>query len=74
MKRQRVSLARLGEVANPERAAYRYFSSDPMEFDVEVAWWTNRAAMAKSIRMQQRRAPTSRDWRAVVRLGEIEGY
>ncbi len=36
--------------------------------------WSNRAAMAKSCRMQQSRAPRPDDWRPVVPLSPGEGY
>ena len=36
--------------------------------------WSNRAAMAKSVRMQERRAPRFDDWRPLVPLEIPEGY
>lgn len=36
--------------------------------------WNSREAMARSIRMQQSRAPKPDDWKAVVPLKEWEGF
>jgi hypothetical protein len=36
--------------------------------------WPSRAAMAKSIRMQQARAPKPADWKACVPLKDSEGF
>lgn len=56
----------------PERTAKRMGSrlGDPDTFQV----WTNRVAMARSIRMQQNRAPKSSDWRPLVPLSDGEGF
>jgi hypothetical protein len=54
---------------NPERTARRNIG-----WDVEFKEWPNRAALAKSIRMQQKREPRQNDWFAVVPLGDGEGY
>ena len=53
----------------PDRTAKRTSG-----WDVAYQVWPSRGAMAKSIRMQQSRAPRSDDWRAVVRLTDTEGY
>jgi hypothetical protein len=54
---------------HPERTAKRHLS-----FDVEFQIWSNRAAMAKSIRMQQRGEHRPDHWRACVPLSDGEGY
>jgi len=36
--------------------------------------WSNRKAMARSIRMQQRRARRSDDWRPLIPLTDGEGF
>lgn len=51
---------------HPERTARRFLGgSASLNFDVQFQVWPSRAAMLATIRMQQRRAPDSRDWRAV---------
>ena len=54
---------------HPDRTAWRSTESGRY-FQV----WSNRKAMAKSIRMQQQRAPHYRDWHALVELTDGEGY
>ena len=57
---------------HPDRTARK---SLPGHFgEVVFQTWPSRAAMARSIRMQQSRAPKSDDWKAVVKLTDIEGY
>jgi len=58
---------------HPERTARRNASRAPMDFDVAFQVWPSRGAMARSIRMQQRRE-TRTDWRACVALRDGEGY
>lgn len=43
-------------------------------WDIVFQVWPNRQSMARSIRMQEKGAPRSDHWRAVVRLGDGEGY
>ena len=57
---------------HPERTAKR--SSAGTDFDVTYQVWPNRASMARSIRMQQKRETRATDWRACVKLGDTEGY
>ena len=57
---------------HPERTARR--SMKGLDFDVEYQVWSNRPAMARSIRMQQRGANFANAWRACVPLAETEGY
>lgn len=58
-------------VAHPERTATR----ETRDFGtVEIREWPNRPSMARSIRMQESRAPRMDDWRAYVKLGPVEGY
>jgi hypothetical protein len=57
---------------HPERTAKK--SGTGMNFDVTYQVWPNRESMARSIRMQQRRAPHPSDWRAVVALTDGEGF
>jgi hypothetical protein len=54
---------------NPERTARKSLS-----FDVTFQEWSNREAMARSIRMQSKRECRNDDWRAVVPLTDGEGY
>lgn len=58
--------------ANPERTARK--SGSGLNFDVTFQEWPNRASMARSIRMQQKRAPHGSDWKPVVALTPGEGY
>ena len=57
---------------HPERTAKKagrgIFSDDTFQV------WPNRKAMAKSIRMQQKRAPHNQDWKPLVKLTDTEGY
>ncbi len=57
----------------PERTARR-MPFPGMCFDVEFQTWTNRYAMARSIRMQQAREASRLDWIACVPLTAGEGY
>lgn len=56
----------------PERTAKR--QGQGMFADDVFQIWPNRASMAKSIRMQQRRAPSRFDWHPLVKLSDGEGY
>ena len=58
---------------HPERTAKRS-SASGLNFDVTFQVWPNRASLAKSIRMQQRRASRQDDWRPCAPLGDTEGY
>lgn len=57
---------------HPERTARK--SGSGLNFDVTFQVWPNRASMAKTIRMQERRAHQSGDWRPCVALSPGEGY
>jgi hypothetical protein len=57
---------------SPERTAVRNGSGIFSDNVYQV--WSNRASMARSIRMQQRREHRSGDWRALVALTDTEGY
>ena len=57
---------------HPERTARRNGSG--MNFDVTFQVWPNRASMARSIRMQEKREHRNTDWRACVALGLSEGF
>ena len=57
---------------NPERTAKR--SAHGVNGDVIYQEWTNRKAMARSIRMQEKREPSNQDWRACAPLTDVEGY
>jgi hypothetical protein len=72
MKRYTMSFAAACEhkPTNPERTARRSLAS----WDIEFQTWSNRKAMARSIRMQQRREPHPSDWRPCVALTDGEGY
>jgi len=57
---------------HPERTASRRMGG--VFSNVLYQVWPNRGAMARSIRMQQKRAPEANDWHALVKLGDAEGY
>lgn len=61
--------AREHSPAHPERTARK----DSGEWDVQFRVWMSRAAMARSIRTQER-AGTARGWRACVPLESNEGW
>jgi len=66
----RIPLGRLRETLAalhaPERSAYK---SGPGIFsDYTIQVWPTRQSMVRSIRMQQRRAPRSDNWKAVQAL------
>jgi len=56
----------------PERTAVK--AGPGMFSDYTYQVWSNRKAMARSIRMQQKREPRQGDWRPLVPLGDGEGY
>jgi hypothetical protein len=58
---------------HPERTARRGCGG-AMNFDMVFQVWPNRASMAKSIRMQERREYRNTDWKACVKLSDGEGY
>jgi hypothetical protein len=45
-----------------------------LNFDVTFKVWPSRVAMARSIRMQQKRESHQTDWHACVPLRDGEGY
>ncbi len=57
---------------HPERTARRMGAG--LDFDVTFQVWPNRASMAKTIRLQQRREPHATDWRPILPLRDGEGY
>lgn len=59
--------------AFPERTAKRNAGTG-MNFDVVFQVWTNRAAMAKSIRIQEQGPPDHYNWTACVKLNNTEGF
>ena len=58
---------------HPERTARRN-AGGFLDFDVIFQVWPNRPSMVKTIRMQEKRTPDFRDWKAVEKLRETEGY
>lgn len=54
---------------HPDRTAMR-----SLQWDVLYNVWPARAAMARTIRMQQKREHKASDWRACVKLQDHEGY
>jgi hypothetical protein len=54
---------------HPGRTAKR-----SLEWDVTYQVWSNRKAMAKTIRMQQKRGPRRDEWVPCVPLSDVEGY
>ena len=79
MKRQTVSFGRYLEmvrgagIPNAERSATKS-SANALCGDVTIGTWTNREAMARTVRMQQQRASRPDDWRPIVKLTDVEGY
>lgn len=73
MRPYSVPLGRLAEYPHPapDRTVYRQVRWDS---DCYCKVWTNRAAMARMIRMQQRRESRPDDWRPIVKLSTTEGY
>ena len=74
MKRYTCPLGRRGDYPHPapDRTAYRQGTG--MFADDVYQVWPNRASMARSIRMQQKRASRPDDWHAMVPLSLGEGY
>lgn len=74
MKKYSMPLGRTYDYPHPapDRTAFRDGADVFADRTFQV--WPNRASMAKSIRMQQRRAHQSTDWHPLVKLGETEGY
>ena len=70
MKRVTMSFAAAVEYKpeHPERTARKATG-----WDTTFQTWTNRKAMARTIRMQQKGAPQS-EWRPCVPLTDGEGY
>jgi hypothetical protein len=58
---------------HPERTGRRQ-AGGGLNFDMVYQVWTNRAALAKTIRLQERRERHSTDWSACVKLTDGEGY
>lgn len=64
-----VPAGRMSEITieHPERTAYRVCGCrDDCGYIFQS--WTSRAAMLKSIEMQERREPQSKDWKDSMRL------
>jgi hypothetical protein len=75
MKRYHAPLGRCAEIKHehPERTASRN-AGPSWDAEIEFQVWPNRAAMARTVRMQERRASDWRDWRPLVKLEITEGY
>ncbi len=75
MKRYRMSAAAADthRPEHPERTAKRY-PGIGLDFDAEFQVWPNRAAMARSIRMQEQGPHSRKHWKACIPLGPTEGY
>ena len=56
----------------PDRTAYR--ASARLGVDDYYQVWPSRGAMARTIRLQQKRAPALSDWRPMVKLTDTEGF
>lgn len=56
--------------AHPERTARK----QERNFDVTFKEWPAREAMARSLRMQEKREPRYDDWRPCIALATVEGY
>ncbi|KKL82232.1 hypothetical protein LCGC14_1986760 [marine sediment metagenome] len=57
---------------HPDRTARRASGVFGLSFTYQV--WSNRKAMAKTIRMQQARASHHTDWNPIINLTDGEGY
>ena len=68
-----VPLGRLQEtiatLPNPEQ-----WGMQCIDWDYTLKQWPSREGLARTIRMQPKRARNSRDWKAVVALSDGEGY
>ncbi len=56
---------------HPNRTAWRPSANG---WDTTYQIWSNRKAMARSIRMQERSGPSRRNWNALEALGDTEGH
>lgn len=67
MKRYSAPLGRMNELKHehPERTAYRHGVG--IFADVFFQVWPNRESMLTTIRMQEKRAPHSTDWKPLVK-------
>ncbi len=74
MKTYSVPLGRRADYPHPapERTASRMCAR--LGDDDVYQVWPSRKAMARSVRMQQQRAPHPSDWRPMVKLSDGEGY
>ena len=74
MKTYACSIGRRSDYPHPapDRTAYRV--GRDLGDDDYYQVWPNRASMARSIRMQQRREAQRADWKPMVALGLSEGY
>ena len=74
MKTYTLPLGRMNEAEHehPERTARKQGSGMFPDYIFQV--WPDRAAMARSIRMQERRSPTQYDWKAIIKLSDGEGF
>ncbi|KKL91510.1 hypothetical protein LCGC14_1894000 [marine sediment metagenome] len=74
MKRYTLSFGRsIGyRHASPDRTARKILPG--IDGDIVYQVWPNRPAMARSIRMQQSRAPHNQDWHALEPLTDAEGF
>ena len=83
MRKETMSFARFneamrdGSIKDSERAASRDVTgsvSSSSWGSVIVQWWPSRGAMARSVRMQEKRERQSMDWRPCIKLRDGEGY
>jgi hypothetical protein len=74
MKTYSVPLGRMAEVkhAYPDRTAYK--SERGIFGDIRFQVWSNREAMARSIRMQERGPWKAGNWKAIVPLTDTDGF
>ena len=77
MKKKHLPFGRMGEylatLSDEERQRTAIKAGQRIGDDDTAQTWTNRKAMAVTIRIQERSAPSSK-WRAVVKLTDGEGY
>ncbi len=76
MRSYSVPFGRLADYPHPAPERTAWTMGQRIDSDCYCRVWSNRAAMARSIRMQQRSAdvPASRRLVPLVKLGETEGY
>ena len=74
MKRYTLSFAAGTSYPHPALDCTAKRGHGGMDFDQTYQVWPSRAAMAMSVRMQEKRAPRYNDWHPLVPLSPGEGH